>query len=112
MVTASARIVGVFLRMYRERTGTKEETLARDLQMSPSALSLLENGKRDPSIHQLKNISEYFHLCIGMLLGIDCDLHRIPERKPALNDKGIKEYAEYLFNEYNSGTSYLHGKNG
>ncbi|HZV12765.1 MAG TPA: helix-turn-helix transcriptional regulator [Candidatus Kapabacteria bacterium] len=110
MVTASAKIVGVFLRMYREKTGTKEETLARDLNMSLSALSFLENGKREPSIHQLKSISAYFHLCIGMLLGIDCDLHRTPLRKPESNEKSIKEYAEYLFNEYNSGTQYLQGK--
>ena len=52
-------ILGIKLRIERESLGLTQEDLAKAVGLSSEFISLLELGKRMPSLDSLKSISEF-----------------------------------------------------
>ncbi len=57
------------LRMLRETNGLTQEQLANALGISKSAISMYEQGNREPDFETLETIADYFNIDIGLLFG-------------------------------------------
>ncbi len=56
------------LRKIRKEKGYSQLKVAMDLSISREALSLYENGKRNPDLQMLISMSEYFDVSIHYLV--------------------------------------------
>ena len=56
------------LREIRKSKNISQLKLALDLNMSQYSISRYETGKREPSLNDLKKISDYFNVSIDYLL--------------------------------------------
>lgn len=93
---------GEIIRNLRIKNKLTSKELSRILNVSESSISLYESGKRNPSISQLKKLSDYFKVSTDFLLGIDrkenrgisfeCDLSEEIERIVYFLDN-----SEYIF---------------
>jgi transcriptional regulator with XRE-family HTH domain len=63
------QIIGVNIKRLREEKRITLRTLARNLDISPSFLSQIENGKALPSLDTLKNIANSLSTTVGNLIG-------------------------------------------
>jgi len=61
-------IIGARLRSSREELGLTQDKLGKALQLSAEFISLLELGKRTPSLETLKGISDFFQKDISYFL--------------------------------------------
>lgn len=57
------------LTQLRERTNTKQKTLAKVLGVTPSVVSQYEKGKALPGYDVLQKIADYFDVSVDYLLG-------------------------------------------
>ncbi len=57
------------LKQLRESRGLTQRDLANQLQISKSAISMYENGEREPSFETLEAIADYFNVDMNMLIG-------------------------------------------
>lgn len=58
------------LRLLREKRRLSQEELAKQLGVSKSAISMYENGKREPKDHELLEcIADFFNVDMNYLLG-------------------------------------------
>ena len=58
----------VGLRMIRKQRKLNQQKVAIDLNISREALSYYENGKREPSLQLLVQMSNYFNVSINFLI--------------------------------------------
>lgn len=58
------------LKQLRIETETKQEALARYLNVGISTVSMYETGQREPSLDILIKIAEYFNVSVDYLLGV------------------------------------------
>lgn len=58
----------VGLREIRKKLNLNQQKVAMDLNISREALSYYENGKREPSLALLVNMSNYFNVSINYLI--------------------------------------------
>ena len=56
------------LETIRKMRNLNQQKVAMDLNISREALSHYENGKREPSIEMLRNLSKYFNVSIDFLI--------------------------------------------
>lgn len=56
-------------RSLRQRNNLTQEELARILEISKSAISMYENGNREPDFKTLERMADYFEVDIDYLLG-------------------------------------------
>jgi transcriptional regulator with XRE-family HTH domain len=56
------------LKKIRKERNLNQLKVAMDLNISREALSHYENGKRDPGIVMLRNLSRYFNVSIDYLI--------------------------------------------
>ena len=56
------------LKTLREMKGVSQKEIAAYINKTPQAYSLYETGKRDPDIHTLKKLAEYFSVSLDYLL--------------------------------------------
>lgn len=56
------------LKEIRKLKHLNQQQLAIDLNISREALSYYENGKREPSLQLLVNMSQYFNVSINYLI--------------------------------------------
>ena len=56
------------LRKIRKLKKLNQQKVAMDLNISREALSFYENGKREPSLTMLVNMSRYFNVSIDYLI--------------------------------------------
>lgn len=56
------------LRQLRKEKGISQLKLAMDLHTNQNTISRYETGEREPSIHELIKIADYFHVSIDYLL--------------------------------------------
>lgn len=56
------------LREIRKKKKLNQQKVALDLSISREALSLYENGKRNPSLQMLVALSNYFNVSIDYLI--------------------------------------------
>lgn len=54
--------------MFRKEKKLNQQRVAFDLNISREALSYYENGKREPSLNTLVNMSKYFNVSINYLI--------------------------------------------
>lgn len=57
------------LRYLRKQKKISQVTLAKELEISPSAITMYEQGKREPSFELLKKMSDFFQVDFNFLLG-------------------------------------------
>ena len=58
----------VGLRAIRKQRKLNQQKVAMDLNISREALSYYENGKREPSLQLLVQMSNYFNVSINFLI--------------------------------------------
>lgn len=63
--------LGRRVRHLRKKHGMTLDDLAAELGTSPSQLSLLENGKREPRLSQLQHLAKTFHVTLDDLFGAE-----------------------------------------
>lgn len=56
------------LKNIRKKRNLNQQKVAMDLNISREALSYYENGKREPSLAQLVEMSRYFNVSINYLI--------------------------------------------
>ena len=56
------------LKLIRKERKLNQQRVAFDLKISREALSYYENGKREPSLNTLLNMSKYFNVSINYLI--------------------------------------------
>lgn len=56
------------LKKIRKQKNLNQQKVAFDLHISREALSYYENGKREPSLEMLKQMSKYFNVSIDYLI--------------------------------------------
>ena len=57
--------IGLRIKNIREKTGLKQKELAKILGILPSALSMYEQGKREPSISTIQKLSNHFNMSLS-----------------------------------------------
>jgi len=67
--TADPALVGRRIRQLRRTRGWTLQELGRRVDRTPSALSMLENGRREPRLSQLQALAAVFEVGVGDLLG-------------------------------------------
>ena len=96
--------IGTRFRALREELDTikrdcTQDELAKKIHISKPQISELENGKRLPSISELKVYHRYFNVPMEYLLGeLDCRDYEYLEKstQTGLSDKTIKSYNHIL----------------
>lgn len=58
----------VGLKQIRKQKNLNQQKVALDLNISREALSHYENGKREPSLNLLMEMSKYFNVSINFLI--------------------------------------------
>ena len=56
------------LKTIRKKRNLNQQKVAMDLNISREALSYYENGKREPSLQLLVQMSDYFNVSINYLI--------------------------------------------
>jgi transcriptional regulator with XRE-family HTH domain len=62
--------IGTTLRLLRIASDLKQTSVAKDLDITANYLSLVETGKKEPSLTFLKKFSQRFNVPLGYLLWI------------------------------------------
>lgn len=100
MLKGGEYMFGERLAKLRKEKGLTQEELAKALNITRSALSLYEIGKRDPDTETLKKMAEYFGVSIDYLLGrTNLPNGFIPEeyqQKHKVTKRDINQYEETL----------------
>jgi transcriptional regulator with XRE-family HTH domain len=65
--------------MIRIAANLRQGVLAKDLDVTPNYLSLVENGKKEPSLTFLKNFSKRLDVSLGYLLWLALEEGNLPE---------------------------------
>jgi transcriptional regulator with XRE-family HTH domain len=60
--------LGMALKVIRTASGIKQKDIAAKLGVTPNYISLLEGGRREPSISFLKKLAKILKVPIGLLL--------------------------------------------
>jgi transcriptional regulator with XRE-family HTH domain len=71
--------IGSTLRLLRVASDLKQSSLAKDLDITANYLSLVENGKKEPSLTLLKKFSQRLNLPLGYFLWIALEDMSLPE---------------------------------
>jgi len=58
--------LGNAIKLIRTAKGAKQRDLAKELGVSPNYISLVENGKREPSISLLRALANELDVPVGM----------------------------------------------
>lgn len=93
-------MLGERISKLRKEKGMTQEELAKALNITRSALSLYEIGKRDPDTETLKKIAEYFGVSIDYILGrTDLPNAHIPDdytQKYKVTKRDLKQYEDFI----------------
>ena len=71
--------IGSTLKLLRVASDLKQASLAKDLHITANYLSLVENGKKEPSLTFLKKFSQRFNVPLGYFLWIALEDISLPE---------------------------------
>lgn len=71
--------IGSTLKLLRVASDLKQSSLAKDLNVTANYLSLVENGKKEPSLTFLKKFSQRLNLPLGYFLWIALEDISLPE---------------------------------
>lgn len=73
------------LRLIRKQRKLNQQKVAKDLHISRESLSYYENGKREPSLSLLLEMSNYFNVSINFLITGD----EFKKNKPSNNCRKV-----------------------
>jgi len=80
-------MLGKTIRILRVARDLSQGKLAREIQVSPGYLSLVERDKREPSLGFLKKLASYFNVPVGFLLLEGSDTRKFsPDQRRLLNE--------------------------
>jgi transcriptional regulator with XRE-family HTH domain len=71
--------IGSTLKLLRVASDLKQSSLAKDLDVTPNYLSLVENEKKEPSLTFLKKFSRRLNIPLGYFLWIALEDISLPE---------------------------------
>jgi len=71
--------IGSTLKLLRIASDLKQSSLAKDLNVTANYLSLVENGKKEPSLTFLKKFSQRLNTPLGYFLWIALEDISLPE---------------------------------
>jgi transcriptional regulator with XRE-family HTH domain len=71
--------IGSTLKLLRVASDLKQISLAKDLDVTANYLSLVENGKKEPSLTFLKKFSQRLNIPLGYFLWIALEDISLPE---------------------------------
>ena len=97
--------IGSTLKLLRTASNLKQSSLAKDLDITANYLSLIENGRKEPSLTFLKRFAKKMDTPLGYLIWLALDENRSQEEidlKRKMNElliniiraKGEKSHAE------------------
>jgi transcriptional regulator with XRE-family HTH domain len=94
----------------REKWGIEQKDLAKAIGVSKSYISIIENGRRKPSMRVLTKIAEYFELPISFFMyqaSKSSGTAKSKKAKEALQivDSIIQELAAYLMSDSKAATT-------
>lgn len=92
--------LGNAIKVVRTAAGIKQQALAKKLQISANYLSLVENGKREPSISFLKRLADALGVPVGIFF-LWQEINPAKAEEPGLNrlrELVTRLEAMYLFN--------------
>lgn len=93
---------GKRLKKIRKKSGLSQETLAKELGISKSALSYYENGERVPDIIFLEKVAHYYNISLDYMLGFSDAMN--PEKSSIVDKTGLSEETiDTLMNEFDDG---------
>ena len=82
--------LGNAIKLIRTAKGVKQLTLAKQLEVSPNYISLLEKNKREPSIGFLRRLAKQLGVPVGLFfLWLDTD-------DPTLKTRNMEELRDLL----------------
>lgn len=73
--------IGKAIYYLRKQRGLKQYEFARICTISPTSLSLIENGSRNPSARTVKKISEYFGIPVPLIHLLGLEESDVPDSK-------------------------------
>jgi len=73
--------IGQRFRVFRQAIGKKQIQLARELKVSPSAITFIETGTSFPKLNYINYLHRYYRLNIDWLLGGDVPMFLPVERE-------------------------------
>lgn len=73
--------LGEAIRNQRKNLKIKQSDLAKECQITPSYLSMIEKNKKEPNLSTLKKLSENLNLPLPVLFFKSLDSSDIPEEK-------------------------------
>ncbi len=74
--------IGTVLKVARVTKRWRQKDLAARIGITPNYMSMVENGRREPSITLIKKMSKALNVPLGKLLWIAIDEPTRDERKP------------------------------
>lgn len=94
------------LKEIRKKSGLSQEKLAKELEISKSALSYYENGERIPDIVFLDKVCIYYNVSLDYLMGYSDAMN--PEKASIVDRTGLSEEAvNILIEEFDNDNDYL-----
>lgn len=94
-------IVGTKIRALREELELTQDELAKSVGLSSEFISLLELGKRDPSLESLSNLARFFKKDLSyFLIGTEDEFDRLAHQKDLSPKIGkiLKKFKKYCDN--------------
>jgi transcriptional regulator with XRE-family HTH domain len=79
--------IGHAIRFCRQQRGMTQPQLAALAKLSPSYLSVLEQGKRDPALSSLDRIARALGMPLSVLMFVGSDPSEIDGLPPELHEK-------------------------
>ncbi len=89
------RIIAERLKKAREEAGLTQEAFARSLDLSPEFISLLESGKRKPSLDTLSRMAAFFHRDMSYFLNEKEHVFTLLFRAAALDERIYPELEHF-----------------
>ncbi|MDJ1110492.1 helix-turn-helix transcriptional regulator [Macrococcus caseolyticus] len=90
--------IGEVLKKIRQIYSRTAKDLAKDLNISPSYLSEIENNKKDPSLDLIEKYSDIFDIKVSSIILMAEDMN--DNRKISMSEKFIQKRMIKLLNKY------------
>jgi transcriptional regulator with XRE-family HTH domain len=88
---------GKILRLLRDSLNLRQDEVAARANISPGYLSLIENGKKEPSLEVLHALSEIYNVPFYLFVWNEDDLKRTRNAKERKIVESVNEFMEQLF---------------
>ena len=94
-------MLGVRIAVLRRNAGMSQQELAQRLKISPSAVGMYEQGRREPSVQLLSNMANLFGVSIDFLV-----------TGKAVTTREQEEINKFILQRTELGTSQLESRRG